>query len=118
MCDQAVQFILKKDREELFCFAPLQGETAARFLKDDFRSVDSLILVEDYKTNPKVAIEGDAIFKIFSKLSFPYYLISKLDIFPKKFYNGVYRWVARHRKQLMTVSCLIPDPTQPDRFLK
>lgn len=118
LCDRSVQFILEKDRDELFCFAPLKGETAAKFLKNNFNDVDSLILVESYKTDPKVFIEGDAVFNICSKLPFPYYIISKLGFFPGCFYNSVYRWVARHRKQLMNVTCLLPDPKQPERFLK
>lgn len=118
LCDQAVQFILKRDRQENFCFAPLQGETAEKLLKDRFKDVDSLILIENFRTDPVVYLEGEAILRICSRLPFPYYLIYVSIIFPQAVYNSAYRLVARHRKQLFSVSCMLPDPKQPNRFLK
>lgn len=120
LCDQAVQFILKRDKEQLFCFAPLQGETAAMMLKniDTLKDVDSLILIENYQTNPKIYIEGESVLKICQKLPYPYKILSVLLIIPQCITNSCYRWVARHRKGLMGTTCVLPDPNQPGRFLK
>ena len=119
LCDHAVQFILKRDRDAHFCFAPLQGEIAKIFLNNDrFKYVDSLILIKDFRTNPTIYMEGEAILKICSMLPFPYYLMYAGRILPKALYDGAYRWVARRRKRLFSVSCVLPDPKQPDRFLK
>ena len=52
LCDQVVQLLLKADRKNIFLFAPLQGTTAASLLQDlpeEYKGVDSLILVEDYR---------------------------------------------------------------------
>ncbi len=118
LCDRAVQFILQHDREGHFCFAPLQGETAAKLLKDQYNDVDSLILIENYKTDPQVYLEGEAILRICSLLPFPYHLLYGGIILPRAIYNGAYRWVARRRKRLFSVTCMLPDPKQPTRFLK
>ncbi len=118
LCDRAVQWILTKDVEEQFCFAPLQGETAARLLNDDVKKVDSLVLVEFYKTDPKIFLEGDAMLTICAKLPFPYSMLGVFKVLPACCYNSVYRWVANHRKQLMDNACFVPDSSKPNRFLK
>ena len=118
LCDHAVQYILKKDSEKIFCFAPLQGETAARLLQDKFKDVDSLILIENYQTKPLTYLEGEAILHICRMLPYPTRLLSAFLIVPNFITNACYRLVARHRKQLMGTTCLLPDPNEIDRFLK
>lgn len=118
LCDHAVQYILKRDVENHFCFAPLQGETAARLLQGKFQNVDSLILIENYETNPMVFVEGEAILRICRKLPYPTRILSAFSIVPKFITNACYRFVARHRKQLMGTTCILPDKSQPNRFLK
>jgi predicted DCC family thiol-disulfide oxidoreductase YuxK len=118
LCDHAVQYILKRVAEKNFCFAPLQGETAARLLQDKFRDVDSLILIENYEAKPQIFVEGEAILRICRKLPYPTRMLSAFSIVPNCITNACYRWVARHRKQLMGTTCLLPDPKEPDRFLK
>lgn len=117
LCDRSVQFILAHDVEHLFCFAPLQGKTAQKYLKNEHFAADSLILIEDYQTNLRVTTEGDAIFAICRQLPFPIYLLSGFRWLPAFLYNGVYRWVANRRKRLFSLSCVLPDPNHPERFL-
>lgn len=53
LCDHVVQFLLWADRKGVFVFAPLQGETAREVLKglpEESRGADSLVLVENYKS--------------------------------------------------------------------
>ena len=68
ICDQAVQTILQLDKQLLFVFAPLNGETAAQFLKGlpaALTNSDSLILIENYRSkNNSTYIGSTAVFRI------------------------------------------------------
>lgn len=122
LCDQTVQFILKKDKEKQFVFAPLQGSTAEKYLKDlplNFKTLDSVILVEDYKSlNPHTYVMSKAIFRIMWLLGGELTLIGWLSFLPSFLFNWGYRLVARNRHRLFPqTACQIPDPNQRDRFL-
>ena len=46
LCNRAVDFVLARDREGAFLFAPLQGETGQRLLSArDVESLDTLVLL-------------------------------------------------------------------------
>jgi len=118
LCDQAVQFILKKDKNKLFCFAPLKGETASKFLQDSFKGTDSVILVENFCLKPSIYIEGEAVLRICSHLPYPSKFLSFFSFVPLFITNGCYRLVARHREWLVDKSCVLPDSGENGRFLK
>ena len=48
-CHFWVQYILKKDQNNKFLFAPLQGKIANELLPSVFLSVDTIVLLEDKK---------------------------------------------------------------------
>lgn len=120
-CDQSVQLLLKLDKHQLFLFAPLQGETAAQHLSHlppEFRDVDSLILIEDFKsTQSKIYLQAKAVLRICWLLGGGWMLIGWLSFLPAVLFNWAYRLVARNRHRLFPQSCTIPSPDQKDRFL-
>lgn len=120
-CDQVVQFLLKVDRKEQFLFAPLQGKTAAKVLQklpDQYKQVDSLVLVENYATNKQhFYVLGKASFRILWLLGGSWRLLGWICFLPSFLYNWGYRLVARNRKKLMPEACILPDPKSQDRFL-
>jgi predicted DCC family thiol-disulfide oxidoreductase YuxK len=121
-CDQVVQLLLKADKRKKFLFAPLQGKTAARLLKElpeGMKGIDTLVLVENYQQpSQRFLILGKAAFRIMWLLGGFWSLIGWISFLPGWLYNWGYRLVARNRKRLFPViCCVIPDPNQKDRFL-
>lgn len=122
-CSSIVQCILQYDKNKIFDFAPLQGSTAANVLKDlpeEMKDLDSLVLIENYKTNDKkFYVQGEGALRIAWLLEG---LLSLLGIFnwiiPAPLSNWGYRLVARNRHRLLRNSaCKIPTPETKDRFL-
>jgi predicted DCC family thiol-disulfide oxidoreductase YuxK len=122
LCDQTVQQLLKVDKNEIFDFAPLQGTTAAIYLKDipfELKNIDSFILIENYKTNDrKIYVLANGILRICWLLGGGWMLIGWLSFLPSFLFNWAYRLVARNRHRFFPqTQCFLPPPNQKDRFL-
>ena len=117
LCDHAVYFILKRDTAHDFIFSPLNGETAERFLKGVPRD-DSVILIENYATNPQMYLYGQAAFRILWLLGGGYRLAGWVGFLPPFLYNWAYRLVARNRHRFFRKNdCPLPGPHDKERFL-
>lgn len=122
LCDRAVQFVLKADKEKKFLFAPLQGTTAEELLADlppKMKQADSLILIENYKEpTQQLHILGKGALRICWLLGGAWRLFGWLSYLPPILYDWGYRLVAQNRHRLFPqTECVIPDPAQKDRFL-
>jgi predicted DCC family thiol-disulfide oxidoreductase YuxK len=120
LCDKSVQMLLKIDSQQLFAFAPLQGETARRVLKNRrvLVEVDTLVLIEDYQSvHPSIYMYGHAVFRICWLLGGKWKLVGWLNFLPSFLYDWGYRLVARNRKYLPFDVCSLPDSEKKDRFL-
>ena len=118
LCNRWVQFVLKHDRKVQFTFAPLQGETAKKFLPDNTpqnQSPDSIILIDDNK----LYTGSDAVLRIFKRLGSGWKLFYAFVIVPRTIRDGVYRFVARRRYRWFgkSESCILPPVQWKDRFL-
>ena len=83
LCHKGVHAIFKRDKKGLFAFASLQGETAKKF---DLPKVDSVVLIEEFETNPKIYVEGKALMQIARHLGRFFYCP-----------NWIYRIIAKNR---------------------
>ncbi len=102
LCNRAIQFILKNERNQELHFASLQ--TSELFLNEHFpahKNFDSMILFQ----NGKFYVESDAALKIipFLKPRFSPLVISWL--FPPFLRNSIYRLIAKNRKQFQLTTC-------------
>lgn len=115
LCDAFVQFLLRVDKRESFFFAPLQGKHAEK-LPPEKKTLDSVILVEDYKGKKRLYYEGKAAFRTLWLLGGRWRLIGWFNFLPAILYNWCYRLVAANRHRLFPkTECVIPgDKT---RFL-
>lgn len=116
-CDQIVQILLVIDKRQLFAFAPLQGETAKSFLKNIPSNTDSLILVENFTTSPKLFLYGKAALRILWLLGLPWSLLGVISFLPSVLYDWIYRLIAKNRYKILGSQCRIPS-NESDRFLK
>lgn len=122
LCDFIVQNIIKRDARNQFVFAPLQGETAGRFLKDlpdEYKNLETMILIEHYDSeDPKLYVRGKAAFRTFWLLGLPYSLLGWGSFLPAFLYDWGYNLVARNRHRLFSKdSCTLPSARSKDRFL-
>lgn len=122
-CSSAVQWILKRDKQEIFAFSPLQGETAKTMLKDlpdSVKDVDSLILVENYESpsERRYYILGKGALRISWLLGGVWSVCGALSFLPSAPADLVYRFIAKHRHHLFGRDvCVIPKPEERHRFL-
>lgn len=119
LCNVAVQFIIKRDHNDIFRFAALQSETGRKLLAErniDTEDIDSIILIEPnvaYYTKSTAALEIGKNLKGLRTLS------SILLWLPESFRNIVYDIVAKNRYKWYgkKESCMIPTPKLKDKFL-
>ncbi len=117
MCNHFVDFLLRCDRNKIFLFAPLQGETAKRHLKQsDTEDLKSIVLIVDGKTFRHSA----AIVRVLCLLS-PLWKLAgyALWVIPAPLRDFGYRLVARIRYRLFgkKESCRLPSAEERARFL-
>jgi predicted DCC family thiol-disulfide oxidoreductase YuxK len=121
-CDRSVQLLLKLDKKQLFCFAPLQGETAKILLQaltPEQMNEDSLVLIENFRSEDKrIYLLGKAIFRICWLLGGVWLLLGWIRFLPAVFYDWGYRLFAKNRHRFFEQgSCVVPDPASRDCYL-
>ncbi len=118
LCNAAVQWVLKRDRSNVFRFAALQSETGRTLLQraglsaDNF---DTVVLVED----DRVFTRSDAALEVARRLGGWWPALAVFKLVPRFIRDGVYNWVARHRYRWFgrREACMLPRPEWKERFL-
>ncbi len=119
LCNGAVQYIIRHDKQGLFRFASLQSE-AGRQVQDVYRKQygqvpDSLIL----QVNDKIYSRSDAALRA-AILIHRWAALSKAClVIPKFIRDGIYNIIAKNRYRWFgkKESCMIPTPELQSRFL-
>jgi predicted DCC family thiol-disulfide oxidoreductase YuxK len=119
LCDNAVQYIIKNDKNDIFRFVPLQsdlGKEILSYLKVDTSKMDSIILYE-----PGVAYyyKSDAALEIVKDLNAFLKWLIVFKIIPSGLRNPIYDYVARNRYKWYgkKTACMIPTPESKAKFL-
>ncbi|WP_413790323.1 thiol-disulfide oxidoreductase DCC family protein [Bacillus thuringiensis] len=117
LCNQSVQFIIKRDPKGYFKFASRQSSIGIQLL-DQYnisKTIDSVILID----NNKAYTESDAILNICKYLKGSCKLLFILLIIPRPIRNLYYKKVAENRYKWFGKQkhCLIPTPDIKKRFL-
>ena len=115
-CHFWVQYLLKKDHNNQFLFAPLQGKIAHELLPSVFLSVDTIVLLEDKK---RIYIKSDAILRIINILGGVRKVLLVFRVVPTVVRNSLYDLLARNRFviQKPLEHCPVPKPDVASRFL-
>ena len=118
LCNKVVQFVIKRDRQQLFQFASLQSEAGSALLKEMNMPEDNFNTVV-YICNNKAYIKSDAALKIAASLPFPINLSIIFKIVPKFIRDAVYDFIAKNRYRFFErkAECMIPNPELSKRFL-
>ncbi|MEP3371296.1 MAG: DUF393 domain-containing protein [Maribacter dokdonensis] len=119
LCNNSVQFVIKRDVNDVFQFAALQSETGKKLLTErniDTQEVDSIILIEPnvaYYTKSTAALEIGKHLKGLKAIS------SILLWLPEALRNIVYDFIARNRYKWYGKkdNCMIPNEELKSKFI-
>jgi predicted DCC family thiol-disulfide oxidoreductase YuxK len=117
LCNAWVQFVIQRDPQARFAFAPLSSEPANELLRERRAMVtsDSIILVE----KDGIYDQSTAALRIARRLAGPWALAAVFLIVPTFLRDAVYRLIARNRYRWFGRRdvCMIPTPELRARFL-
>lgn len=121
LCTRSVQFILKRDRDARFRFAPLESAAAARACTrigaptPQAVEPDSIIVIADGQALER----SDAALSIAARLPFPWPILTVFRVVPRRLRDWLYGIIARNRYRWFGRhdACMIPTPEQRARFL-
>ncbi|SRR5690606_6485831 len=120
LCNSSVQFVIKRDKKDIFRFAPLQSEIGKKMVEErgiDTSTVDSIILVEPniaYYTKSSAAIEiANDLGGIWQILNVFTYIL------PVSVRDWIYDFIARNRYKWFgkKEECMIPTPEMKAKFI-
>lgn len=117
-CNSWVNFIIKHDKNNRLCFAPLQSEKAQELLAlagEKEYPMNSIVLIE----NDKIYKQSSAVLRITRYLNGGYFLFSGLLIVPSFIRNAVYNLISRNRYKWFgkKESCMVPTKELKEKFL-
>lgn len=116
-CNDSVNFIIRRDPDKKFRFAPLQSDFGIEMRKkygiaDD---IDSVVLIE----NDQAYMHSTAALRIAKNLGGIYSLAYVFIIFPSFIRDIFYKLFAKYRYRLFGQKdiCMMPTPDVRERFL-
>ncbi|SNZ00033.1 thiol-disulfide oxidoreductase DCC family protein [Flagellimonas pacifica] len=119
LCNGAVQFVIKRDKQDMFRYAALQSEIGKQLITEraiDTSKVDSIIFIE-----PGVAYftKSDAALQIGKGFGGFWNVLAIFSWIPKSFRDTIYDLIARNRYKWFgrKDACMIPTPELQAKFL-
>lgn len=117
-CNFWVQFILKRDKKNLFLFASLQSEFGQNFLKENHLSSDEFTTIYLLNKNKNIYwSKSDAVLKIAKIIGFPYHYLSFFNIIPKNKRDSLYLFISKKRHLMFINYCKIPEQKDLHKFI-
>ena len=118
LCNNAVNYVIKRDKKDRFRFAAFQEEAGQRLIvKHNINTskTDSIVMID----GDKVYVRSTAALGIAKYLGGGYSLFYGFMIIPNFVRNWVYDYVARNRYKWYGKkdSCMIPTPELRSKFL-
>jgi predicted DCC family thiol-disulfide oxidoreductase YuxK len=119
LCNSSVLKVIKNDKKNIFLFAALQsksGQEIINYLKIDVSKIDSIIL---YEPGVSYDIKSTAVLKVMNDFGGLWSSATALLIFPERFRNFVYDYIAKNRYKWFgkKESCMLPTPELKAKFL-
>lgn len=117
-CNGAVNFIIKRDPEELFTFTPMQSDLAKEITEKygiTNVGIDTFLLIK----NGQCYVWTDAALEIAKDLSGYWGLFNTFKIVPRPIRDALYRLFARNRYKLFgrKEACMVPKDKIRKRFV-
>lgn len=120
LCEGAVQYIIKRDKGDVFRYASLQSDIGQKLVAErhiDTEKIDSMVLIEPgvaYYTKSDAALHIGKHLKGYGTLS------SILLGIPRAIRDIIYDFIARNRYSWYgkKETCMIPTPELKAKFLE
>lgn len=117
-CNSAVNFAIKRDKNSVLKFAPLQSRIAKEILESHRLSANdsgSFVFIE----NNVAYTSSTAALRVCKYLNRLWPLMYGFIIVPEFLRNGVYNWISRNRYRWFGKKevCMVPTPEIRSRFL-
>ena len=117
-CSFWVNFVIKKDKKDIFRFAALQSETGEKYLKKiglNITDPDTFVLIdgENYFIKSTAALKVARELKNWLKISYP------LIFLPISFRDFLYDLIAKNRYKIFGKKdvCRIPTAEEKKKFI-
>lgn len=97
LCATSVQFIIKRDKKDIFRFVSLQSDLGQELLQQlpiSKQKIDSIIL---YESNKAYYYKSEAVFEIVKSIGGFFYCLLIFKWLPTAVTNTIYDYVARNR---------------------
>jgi predicted DCC family thiol-disulfide oxidoreductase YuxK len=124
LCNRFVQFTLRRDRNAVFRFAPLQSALAARILTRHGTSPNNLdtvyVVLHPELPDEHLLSRSEAVLFVLKQLAGPWRPTAfLLHLLPKFLRDAAYNTVARHRYRIFGryQVCALPSDADHSRFL-
>jgi predicted DCC family thiol-disulfide oxidoreductase YuxK len=116
LCNHWVDFLIRKDKRNVFLYAPLQSSTADRLLSNKDTTFMSSVI---YYTNGKVFYKSDAVLQLLWDLGGLWKASIVLKLIPRFLRNFIYNWVAQNRYRWFgkKETCRLPTVEEREKFL-
>jgi predicted DCC family thiol-disulfide oxidoreductase YuxK len=115
LCNRAVQFVIRHDRNKQFKFGSLQGQEYLRNLNIQPDKTDSFLLIEDEKHYTR----STAALRVFKKLGGTWSLLYIFIVIPSFIRDALYDFIAHNRYRWFGKrnECMLPTEDLKARFL-
>lgn len=118
LCNNAVQFVIDRDKKSKIKFAPLQSQIAKNTLppqKNDETYIDSLVFIE----KSKIYFKSSAALHVAKNLDGLWPIVFAFILLPKSIRDFIYDYIAKNRMKWFgrSVYCRVMTDDLRDRFL-
>ena len=122
LCNSWVDFLIKRDRKNVFTFTSLQSNGGRNALlkhgysENKLEAIDSIVVLKA----DQISIRSDAVIEILVALGGIYKISKLLKLIPPSLRNLVYDTVAKRRYRWFGRRdiCRIPSPEESHKFLE
>lgn len=120
LCDASVQFIIKRDKKDIFRFVSLQSDLGQELLQQlpiSTQKIDSIIL---YESDKAYYYKSEAVFEIVKSIGGFFYCLLIFKWLPTAVTNTIYDYIARNRYRWWGKKdhCLVPTKDLQSKFLE
>ncbi len=117
LCNQIVQFIIKRDPNGYFHFCSINSEKGKQLLSfyNLPTTIESIVFIEGHTCY----IKSDAALQIGKYLNSPWRYSNYFRFIPKKIRDYLYDYIARNRHKWFGQknNCMLPSPEIKKRFI-
>jgi predicted DCC family thiol-disulfide oxidoreductase YuxK len=121
LCNSSVLYVIKRDKKNIFLFAPLQSEIGIHIIQKfniDTKVIDSIIIYNP--ENDSIHYKSTAALKIAWQLGFPTNILAVFLVIPSFIRNWVYDFIAKNRYKWFgqKEACMVPTSELKSKFLE